>query len=64
MGIRRHTKVFTVFSFLRLRSPDIYWYQWIYPTSFFVMIYLADTLIGDAFFNPLDRPKLSLKSMR
>lgn len=33
MAFRKHTKVFTVFSFLRLRSVDIFWYQWIYPTA-------------------------------
>lgn len=39
MAFRKHTKVFTVFSFLRLRSEDIFWYQWIYPTA------IAATLI-------------------
>lgn len=32
MSIRQHLKVFTAFTFLRLRSPDIAWYQWVYPT--------------------------------
>ena len=30
--MRKHLKVLTSFSFLRLRGPDILWYQWIYPT--------------------------------
>lgn len=38
MAISRHAKVFTVLSFLRMRSPDIYWYQWIYPTAIFIAI--------------------------
>ena len=38
MAIQRHTKVFTAFSFLRLRSPDIFWYQWIYPTCLFLVV--------------------------
>ena len=33
MTFRKHTKVLTVFSFLRLRSVDIFWFQWIYPTA-------------------------------
>lgn len=35
MAFAKHTKVLTAFSFLRLRSADIYWYQWIYPSLIF-----------------------------
>jgi hypothetical protein len=34
MSICQHLKIFTAFTFLRLRSPDIVWYQWVYPTIF------------------------------
>ena len=39
MALQKHTKVFTVFSFLRLRSADIFWYQWIYPSIFFAVTF-------------------------
>lgn len=29
--MRRHLPIFTSLSFLRLKSPDIVWYQWRYP---------------------------------
>lgn len=41
MALRKHTKVFTVFSFLKLRSADIIWYQWVYPTAAFVVILIC-----------------------
>ena len=58
MSIRKHIKVFTVFSFLRLRSPDIRWYQWVYPTLFFLLFYVVELFVNDVSFNSLDRPKL------
>ena len=47
MALQKHTKVFTVFSFLRLRSPDIFWYQWIYPTAIFCVVFVGYHLFGD-----------------
>jgi len=47
MAFRKHTKVFTVFSFLRLKGPDIKWYQWIYPTILSIMILGGYFLLGD-----------------
>jgi len=55
MVFGKHTKVFTVFSFLRLRSPDIRCYQWFYPSVLCVIIvfgflwinYDAEKLIAD-----------------
>lgn len=41
MALRKHTKVFTVFSFLRLRSVDIFWYQWVYPTVLFAIVFIG-----------------------
>jgi len=41
MSLRKHTKVFTAFSFLRLRSPDLTWFQWIYPSVIFLAIVAA-----------------------
>ena len=41
MAFRKHTKIFTVLSFLRLRSDDICWYQWIYPTIVFIFVFVG-----------------------
>lgn len=49
MALQKHGKVFTVFSFLRLRSPDIYWYQWVYPTVVFILIFGGFLLWGDQY---------------
>lgn len=49
MAFQKHTKVFTVFSFLRLRSPDIFWYQWIYPTVLFAVLFGGFHWWGDRF---------------
>lgn len=49
MAIQKHTKVFTVFSFLRLRGPDISWYQWIYPTAICAFVFGGFQLWGDQF---------------
>lgn len=49
MALHKHTKIFTVFSFLRLRSADIFWYQWIYPTILFAFIFGGYALCGDQF---------------
>ena len=57
MAIQKHTKVFTVLSFLRLRSPDIFWYQWIYPTVFFAVVFGGFQLWGDEFL-AFDKDKL------
>ena len=38
--MRRHLKVLTSFSFLRLRGPDIRWYQWFYPTVLAAILFL------------------------
>jgi len=37
----KYNKVFTFLSFLRLRSPDIQRYQWVYPTLIFLCTYLS-----------------------
>lgn len=47
MAFRKHTKVFTVFSFLRLKSPDIKWYQWIYPTVMSAVVIGGYSWLGD-----------------
>ena len=49
MAFHKHTKIFTVFSFLRLRSPDIFWYQWIYPTILFAVAFGGYKLWGEQF---------------
>ena len=49
MAIRKHTKIFTVLTFLRLRSPDIFWYQWIYPTVFFAVVFGGFQFWGNQF---------------
>lgn len=46
MALAKHTKILTVFSFLRLKSPDIRWYQWIYPTLLFAILYGAHWAYG------------------
>ena len=46
MAIQKHTKIFTVFSFLRLKSADIFWYQWVYPTIIFILIYFGHLFVG------------------
>ena len=38
--MQRHLKVLTSFSFLRLRGRDVFWYQWVYPTVFAVILFL------------------------
>ena len=57
MALRKHTKVLTVFSFLRLRSPDIFWYQWVYPTAIFALFFGGFHLWGDQFL-VFDKEKL------
>ena len=60
MSLGKHAKILTAFSFLQLKSPDIRWYQWIYPSLIFAAgfgAYLAgggswlsfdhDEMIGD-----------------
>lgn len=57
MALQKHTKVFTVFSFLRLRSVDIFWYQWIYPTIFFAVAFGGFLFWGHQFVS-FDQAKL------
>ena len=57
MALQKHTKIFTVFSFLRLRSADIFWYQWIYPTIIFVLMFGSFLLFGEKFVS-FDKDKL------
>lgn len=57
MALQKHTKVLTVFSFLRLKSPDIIWYQWIYPTALFFVLFGGFYLWGDQFLG-FDKDKL------
>lgn len=57
MALQKHTKVFTVLSFLRLRSPDIFWYQWIYPTVVFAVAFGGYQFWGDQFLS-FDMDKL------
>jgi len=51
MNIQKHMKVFTVLTFLRLRSADIFWYQWVYPTIVFLLVYGGMWLVGDGVFS-------------
>lgn len=46
MALRAHTKVFTVFSFLKLKSADIFWYQWIYPTAIAAVLFIGFRWFG------------------
>ena len=57
MTIQKHTKILTVFSFLRLRSPDIFWYQWVYPTLIFALVYFGGYAAQEYLIN-FDRSKL------
>jgi hypothetical protein len=57
MALQKHTKVFTVFSFLRLRSADIFWYQWIYPSIFFAVTFGGFLFWGHQFVS-FDQSKL------
>lgn len=50
MILTKHGKVLTVFSFLRLKSPDIAWYQWVYPTILFIILYVGVWIVGDRYF--------------
>lgn len=44
-----HSKIFTPFSFLRINSKDLFWYQWIYPTSIVLLLSLFHYLVGERF---------------
>jgi hypothetical protein len=57
MAFQKHTKIFTVFSFLQLRSPDIFWYQWVYPTVMFAVVFGGFQWWGDQFLS-FDTDKL------
>lgn len=57
MALQKHTKIFTVFSFLRLRSADIFWYQWIYPTILFALLFGSFHFFGDQIIS-FDKSKL------
>lgn len=56
MSLRKHTKVLSVFSFLRLKSPDISWYQWIYPTTAFAIFFVCFHVFGNDVisYNPVE----------
>jgi len=58
MALQKHTKIFTVFSFLRVRSPDIYWYQWVYPTILFLII-LVPSIALEGYLVGFERSKLA-----
>ena len=47
MSMRRHLTLLTSFSFFRLRSPDIVWYQWIYPSILFAVGYGGYQVLGE-----------------
>jgi hypothetical protein len=36
--VQTYLKLFTALSFLKVRSSDLFWFQWIYPTLFCVII--------------------------
>ena len=57
MALSKHTKIFTVFSFLRLRGQDIFWYKWVYPTIVFLIIFIGSQIWGD-WFRRFDTDKL------
>ena len=59
VSLRKHTKVFTVFSFLKLRSPDIFYYQWLYPTLLFFLI-VGFIKFGESGFFSVDKERLIL----
>lgn len=47
-NVRIHTRVLVVFSFLKLRSPDVSFYQWIYPTFLLFIAYVGYIYFGDS----------------
>lgn len=51
MALQKHNKVFTVFSFLRLSSVDIRWFQWTYPTALFLIVFVGFHSFGSVWFN-------------
>ena len=55
--LRKHVKVFTVFSFLRLQSKDICYYKWIYPTFVAVLLFGVIEIGGNDYFF-VDKEKL------
>lgn len=57
MFLRKHAKVFTVFSFLRLRGEDICYYKWIYPTFIFALLFGVIEIGGNDYFF-VDKEKL------
>ena len=57
MFLRKRPKAFTVFSFLYLRSPEICWYQWGYPTFGFAVVAIVVTSFGDHFLT-IDKKEL------
>lgn len=49
MAVTKHMKIFTAFSFLKVKSPDLLFYKWVYPTIIF-MLYPIYRIIGENFY--------------
>lgn len=43
--MRSHLKLFTAFSFLKLKSADLLWFQWIYPVIICVIVQVGFWLL-------------------
>ena len=37
--LRKHLTFLTTFSFLRIKGPDVCWYQWVYPTVLAILVF-------------------------
>ena len=46
MALQKHFKVFTAFSFLKVESPDINFYKWVYPTIIWIFFILIAGVIS------------------
>ena len=46
MAFRKHFKVFSVLSFLKLSGVDVRWYQWLYPTIFAAVLFVVFRWFG------------------
>ena len=49
MTLGKHGKLFTAFSFLRLGGDDIVWYQWIYPTLLYIVVYPCLVFLSETY---------------
>lgn len=47
MSLSNALKVFTAFSFLKAKSADLFWYQWIYPTAMVIVGYTVYLIIPE-----------------